>query len=115
MIDVQWNAADDNADATDMDAHEGTLVVAYESATPARYDRRPVRSSTRSGPGAQGITVGTAGGFCRHGEPYRGVVAEKPEAACRGAGLDRPGRSIAIVGRELLVFEAGTQQIKRFS
>ena len=37
MIDVQWDPADENQDASDMDAHDGVLVVAYEKRNALRW------------------------------------------------------------------------------
>jgi hypothetical protein len=119
MIDVQWNATDDKADATDMDAHEGTLIVAYEKRNAVRwYDPKTgALLDTLEIAAPQGITVGTAGevfvatenrivALSRKNRKPRVVVAE----------LDRPGRiDRDRASGELLVFETGTQQIKRFS
>lgn len=119
MIDVQWDQAVDTQDATDMDAHDGALVVAYGKHNALRwYDPKSgALLDTVHVPSPQGIAVGS-GGVVYATTADRIVALSRKERMPRTvtAGLDKPGRIDVDRGcGEILVYEAGTQQIKRFS
>jgi hypothetical protein len=119
MIDVQWNPANDDMDASDMDAHAGLLVVAYEKKNALRwYDPQTgVLLDTAEVPSPAGVAVGADGVvFVSSGDRVVKLSRQNKTATEFVAGLDKPGRlDVDHSSGELLVYEAGTQQIKRFS
>lgn len=118
-LDVQWDQAVNDMDATDMDAHGGVLVVAYEKRNALRlYDPKTGELlDTAEVAAPQGVTVG-AGGMVYVATGDRVVklsrTSKKPIEVARGLG--KPGRlDVDRSSGELLVFVAGTQQIQRFA
>lgn len=119
MIDVQWDQAVATPDATDMDARDGSMVVAYEKRNALRwYDPKSgERLDTVEVPSPQGIAVGTGGRvYATSGDRIVTLSRKDRMARTVTAGLDKPGRIDVDRGSgEILVYETGTQQIKRFS
>jgi hypothetical protein len=119
MIDVQWDPANDDMDASDMDAHAGVLVVAYEKKNSLRwYDPQTgVLLDTAEVPSPAGVAVGADGVvFVSSGDRVVKLSRKNKTPTEFVAGLDKPGRlDVDHSSGELLVYEAGTQQIKRFS
>ena len=119
MIDVQWDPATDDMDASDMDAHAGVLVVAYEKRNALRwYDPQTGKLlDTAEVPAPSGLAVGTDGVvFVSTGDRIVKLSQANKTPSDVITGLDKPGRLDVEHGSgELLVYESGTQQIKRFS
>ena len=119
MIDVQWDLANDDMDASDMDAHAGVLVVAYEKRNALRwYDpQKGTLLDTAEVPAPSGVAVGADGTvFISTGDRIVKLSRASKTPIEVVTGLDKPGRLDVDHGSgELLVYEAGTQQIKRFS
>jgi hypothetical protein len=119
MIDVQWDPATDDMDATDMDAHAGVLVVAYEKRNALRwYD--PQNGSlldTAEMPTPAGVAVGADGTvFVSTGGRVVKLSQANKTPIDVVTGLDKPGRlDVDHASGDLFVYEVGTQQIKRFS
>ena len=119
MIDVQWDHATDDMDASDMDAHAGVLVVAYKKRNALRwYDPQTGKLlDTAEVPSPAGLTVGADGVvFVSTGDRIVKLSQTKRAPSDFITGLDKPGRlDVDHASGELLVYESGTQQIKRFS
>lgn len=118
-IDVQWDPATDDIDASDMDAHGGVLVVAYEKRNALRwYD--PQKGSllgTAEVPAPAGVTIGADGTvFVSTGDRIVKLSQANKTPTDVVIGVDKPGRlDVDHASGDLFVYEAGTQQIKRFS
>lgn len=118
MIDVQWDPTNDEMNASDMDAHAGVLVVAYEKKNALRWydpqtggllDTVEVSSPAGVAVGADGVI------FVSSGNRVVKLSRKNKTTTEFVAGLDKPGRiDIDHSSGELLVYEAGKQQIKRF-
>ncbi len=119
MIDVQWDHATDDMDASDMDAHAGVLVVAYKKRNALRwYDPQTGKLlDTAEVPAPAGLTVGADGVvFVSTGDRIVKLSQTNRAPSDFITGLDKPGRlDVDHASGELLVYESGTQQIKRFS
>ena len=119
MIDVQWDPANDDMDASDMDGHAGVLVVAYEKKNSLRwYDPQTGGLlDTAEVPSPAGVAVGADGViFVSSGDRVVKLSRKNKTPTEFVAGLDKPGRLDADHSSgELLVYDAGTQQINRFS
>ena len=119
MIDVQWDPATDDMDASDMDAHAGVLVVAYEKQNALRwYDpEKGDRLDTAEVPTPAGIAVGADGTvFVSTGDRIVKLSRSNKTPTDFVTGLDKPGRLDVDHGSgDVLVYESGTQQIKRLS
>ena len=119
MVDVQWDPANDDMDASDMDAHAGVLVVAYEKRNALRwYD--PQKGSlldVAEMPTPAGVAVGADGTvFVSTGERIVKLSQASKTLSDVVTGLDKPSRlDVDHTSGDLFVYEAGTQQIKRFS
>lgn len=118
-IEVQWDPANDEMDASDMDAHAAVLVVAYEKRNALRwYDPQSGKLlDTAEVPAPSGIAVGAEGMvFVSTGDRIVKLSRANKTASNVVVGLDQPGRlDIDHASGELLVYESGMQQIKRFS
>jgi hypothetical protein len=118
-IDVQWDDASNDMDASDMDAHAGVLVVAYEKRNALRwYDpQKGSRLDTAEVPTPAGLAVGADGTvFVSTGDRIVKLSQANKTPIDVVTGLDKPGRlDVDHASGELLVYEAGTKQIKRFS
>ena len=119
MIDVQWDPAANVMDATDMDAHDGVLVVAYEKRNALRwYDPKSGNLlDTAEVASPQGITIGAKGEvYVATGDRVVRLSRQNKTPIDVVTGLDKPGRLDVDRGSgEILVYVSGTQQIKRFS
>lgn len=119
MIDVQWDPANDDMDASDMDAYAGVLVVAYEKKNSLRwYDPQTGGLlNTAEVPSPAGVAVGADGViFVSSGDRVLKMSRKNKTPTEFVAGLDKPGRlDVDHSSGDLFVYEAGTQQIKRFS
>ena len=118
-MDVQWDDASKDMDASDMDAHAGVLVVAYEKKNALRwYDPQTGKLlDTAEVPAPAGLAVGTDGTiFASTGDRIVKLSRANKTPSDLITGLDKPGRlDLDHASGELLVYESGTQQIKRFS
>ena len=119
MVDVQWDPANDDMDASDMDAHAGVLVVAYEKRNALRwYDsQKGSLLDTAEVPAPAGVAVGADGAvFVSTGDRIVKLSQANKTPSGVVTGLDKPGRlDVDHASGDLFVYEAGTQQIKRFS
>ena len=118
-IEVQWEDTSKEMDASDMDAHAGVLVVAYEKRNALRwYDpQKGTLLDTAEVPTPAGIAVGAAGTvFVSTGDRIVKLSQANKTPSDVVTGLDKPGRlDVDHASGDLFVYEAGTQQIKRFS
>lgn len=118
-IDVQWDDSSKEMDASDMDAHAGVLVVAYEKRDALRwYDlQKGSLLGTAEMPTPAGVAVGADGTvFVSTGDRIVKLSQANKTPADVVTGLDKPGRlDVDHASGDLLVYEAGSQQIKRFS
>jgi hypothetical protein len=118
-IDVHWDDASDDRDASDMDAHAGVLVVAYAKRNAVRwYDpQKGSRVDTAEVPAPAGVAVGADGAvFVSTGDRIVKLSQANKTPTDVVTGLDKPGRlDVDPASGELFVYESGTQQIKRFS
>jgi hypothetical protein len=118
-IDVQWDDDSKEMDASDMDAHAGVLVVAYEKRNALRwYD--PQKGSaldTAEVPTPAGVAAGADGAvFVSTGDRIVKLSQASKTPTDVVTGLDKPGRlDVDHASGDLFAYEAGTQQIKRFS
>jgi hypothetical protein len=119
MIDVQWDPATDDMDASDMDAQAGVLVVAYAKRNALRwYDpQKGALLDTAEVPAPAGVAVGADGTvFVSTGGRVVKLSQANRTPTDVVTGLDQPGRlDVDHSSGDLLVYEAGTRQIKRFS
>ena len=119
MIDVQWDPANDDMDASDMDAYAGVLVVAYEKRNALRwYDPQAgALLDTAEVPAPAGVAVGADGAvFVSTGDRVVKLSRANKTPTDVVTGLDKPGRlDVDHSSGDLFVYEAGTRQIKRFS
>lgn len=118
-IEVQWDDASKNMDASDMDAHAGMLLVAYEKRNALRwYDPQTGKLlDTAEVPAPSGLAVGADGAvFVSTGNRIVKLSQANKTPSDLITGLDKAGRLDVDHGSgDLLVYESGTQQIKRFS
>jgi hypothetical protein len=118
-MDVQWDDASKDMDASDMDAHAGVLLVAYEKRNALRwYDPQTGKLlDTAEVPAPSGLAVGADGAvFVSTGDCIVKLSQTSKTPTNLITGLDKPGRLDVDHGSgDLLVYESGTQQIKRFS
>jgi hypothetical protein len=118
-IEVQWSPESKAMDASDMDAHDGVLVVAYQNQNALRwYDPESgalLDTAEISAPA--GVTVSKGGAiFVSTGERIVKLSRANKTPLDVLTGLNHPGRlDVDHASGELLVYESGTQQIKRFS
>ncbi len=119
MIDVQWDPANDDMDASDMDAYAGALVVAYEKRNALRwYDPQAgALLDTAAVPAPAGVAVGADGAvFVSTGDRVVKLSRANKAPTDVVTSLDKPGRlDVDHSSGDLFVYEAGTRQIKRFS
>ncbi len=117
-IDVRWDAGRD-VDATDMDIGSGVLVVAYAAKNTIRWYNpatgQIIDSATISSP--QGVTVGEDGTvFVSSGTKVVSLTQSNHVLREVVTGLTNPGRvDFDNSNGTLLVYDAGSAQIKRFS
>ena len=118
-IDVQWDDSSKEMDASDMDVHAGVLVVAYEKRDALRwYDlQKGSLLDTAEMPKPAGVAVGANGTvFVSTGDRIVKLSQANKTPTDVVTGLDKPGRlDVDHASGDLLVYEAGTKQIKRFS
>ncbi|MFM9197582.1 MAG: FlgD immunoglobulin-like domain containing protein [Planctomycetia bacterium] len=118
-IEVQWDDASKEMDASDMDAHAGVLVVAYEKQNALRwYDpEKGDQLDTAEISAPAGIAVGADGTvFVSTGDRIVKLSRSNKTPTDFVTGLDKPGRlDVDHASGDVLVYESGTQQIKRFS
>jgi hypothetical protein len=118
-IDVQWDDASNDMDASDMDAQAGVLVVAYAKRNALRwYDpQKGARLDTAELPAPAGVAVGAGGTvFVSTADRIVKLSQANKTPIDVVTGLDQPGRlDVDHASGDLLVYEAGTRQIKRFS
>jgi hypothetical protein len=118
-MDVQWDDASNDMDASDMDAHAGLLAVAYEKRNAVRWYDPPSGKliATAEIPSPAGIAVGAEGTvFVSTGDRVVKLSQANQKPTDVITGLDKPRRlDVDHSSGELLVYESGTQQIKRFS
>jgi hypothetical protein len=118
-IDVQWDDASNDMDASDMDAQAGVLVVAYAKRNALRwYDpQKGTRFDTAELPAPAGVAVGATGAvFVSTGDRIVKLSQANKTPIDVVTGLDQPGRlDVDHASGDLFVYEAGTRQIKRFS
>ena len=102
-----------------MDAHAGVLVVAYEKRNALRwYDPQAgALLDTAEVPAPAGVAVGADGAvFVSTGDRIVKLSRANKTPTDVVTGLDKPGRlDVDHSSGDLFVYEAGTQQIKRFS
>lgn len=118
-IQVQWDPASNDIDGTDMDAYQGILVVAYAKRNALRwYDPQTFQLvDTAEVTAPQGVTIGAKGTvYVTTEDRIVRLSRENKTPVTVIAGLDKPSRLDVDHGSgDLLVYEAGTQQIKRFA
>ena len=118
-MEVQWDAASKDMDGSDMDAYAGVLVVAYEKRNALRwYDpQKGTLLDTAELPAPAGVAVGADGTvFVSTGDRIVKLSRSNKTPSDVVSGLDKPGRlDVDHSSGDLLVYESGTQQIKRFS
>jgi hypothetical protein len=118
-IDVQWDDASNEMDASDMDAQAGALVVAYAKRNALRwYDpQKGARLDTAEVPAPAGVAIGAGGTvFVSTGDRIVKLSQASKTPIDVVTGLDKPGRlDVDHASGDLFVYEGGTRQIKRFS
>ena len=118
-IDVHWDTATEDIDASDMDIHNGVLVVSYDKRNGLRwYDPKTgEKLDTTEIPAPQGIAVSDNGTVYISTENRVVTLSrEKKTPVDFVTGLEKPGRLDIDHGTgEILIYLQGTQQIKRFS
>ncbi len=118
-LDVHWDPANREIDATDMDAHDGVLVVAYAKRNALRwYDPKTgEKLDTTEIDSPQGVTVGEKGLiYVSSGERIMTLSRENKTPEVFATGLGKPGRlDIDHASGDLLVYQQSTQQIARYS
>jgi hypothetical protein len=118
-MDVQWDDASKDMDASDMDAHAGVLVVAYEKRNALRwYDPQTGNLlDTAEVPAPSGLAIGADGVvFVSTGDRIVKLSQANKTPTNVITGVDKPGRlDVDHSSGDLLVYESGTKQIKRFS
>ena len=119
-LDVRWDATTKDIVATDMDIHDGVLVVIYPAINTIRWYNPATGALLDSAetPTLQGVTVGNDGTvYLTSGEKVVKLTRADHTVRDVAAGLISPGRLDVDHGSgDLLVYQGGTsQQIVRLS
>ena len=118
-LDVHWDPANQEIDASDMDAHSGVLVVAYEKRNAVRwYDPQSGDLlDTAEIESPQGVTVGPKGIiYVSTGDRIVSLSRNNKTPEVVVSGLTQPGRLDLDQGSgDLFVYLKGTMQIARYS
>jgi len=118
-LDVHWDPANREIDASDMDAHDGVLVVAYAKRNALRwYDPKTgEKLDTTEIDSPAGVTVGPKGiVYVSTGDRIVKLSRENKAPEVFATGLGKPERiDIDHGSGDLLVYLKDTQQIARYS
>ena len=118
-IDVRWDAAAKDTDASDMDLHEGVLAVAYAKRNVLRWldPKTGKQLGSAEIPAPQGVAVGAGGTtYITTGDRIVRLTQANHTPVDVVTALAGVGRiDLDHSSGELLVYLSGTQQIKRFA